>query len=306
MPILYPNERGNVIETQISNQNKAIIFALATTISYSIMGALVKLVSKSTTPDVIVFFRFFVGMLFVIPMLSYRVKQNAFSFKTKRPWVHLVRGLAGFFTLVFMYAAFEYLPLVNVVLLNNTYPLFMPFIAWAWLGVRSPMKLYLFVLIGFVGVMLVLRPGHALFQWPAVLALMSGICATVAIFSTRQLSKTENNLLIMFYYFLISIILSGSVVMLHWHGLSSYAWILLIAIGLVATVYQITLTRALRLAPARVVSPIMYISLIISGFLDWLIWNHIPDVLSIIGMIIVTVGAIGVILSSSKIQTKPA
>ena len=180
----------------------AAIYTVLATISFSIMSAFVKYASNSIPTSIIIFSRFFIGLVLLFVFVGLTRPKTKFTLKTQRPWLHLIRGLSGLGALSLLYFSIKHIPLVNAVLLLNTYPLFMPIVVWVVLGIKTPIRLVLFILVGFVGVIFVLKPGHDLFQWPSLLGLLSGICATVGIFSTRLLSKTEKKLTILIYFFL--------------------------------------------------------------------------------------------------------
>ena len=276
----------------------AIIFSVITAIAFAIGGALVKLLTVSVPPSIIVFFRFFVGIVFLLPIMAFYGSKGTFSLKTNQPGLHAIRGFSALIALSCFYTAIKYIPLVNAVLFINTFPLFMPLLVWAVLRITTSFRLLVAIVVGFVGVIFVLKPGHVSFQWYTIVALLSGIFATVSIFTTRQLNKTEKKLTILFYYFLIAFVVSGIVAIFRWKAISAYDLWLMLLVGVITTIYQASLTYALSKAPARVVSPLMYLSLLFSGLLDWYYWGHTPGLLATIGMIIVIISAFFVILFS--------
>lgn len=270
----------------------AVLLTLGASLAYSIMGALVKLISIDTTNSTIVFFRFAIGLILLLPLLTCdKITNRPLKLKTKRPILHLIRGLAGLLTLLLLYYSIKFIPLVDAVLLNTTYPIFIPIIYWLIMRVSTSWKTWIGVLLGFIGIAFVLKPGHELFDTASIMALLSGITAAIAIVSTRILSKTESPRLITFYYFVLTTIISAFLVAIDWHMPSLYTLIILLAIGLVATLYQIFLTSALSKAPARLVSPLMYSAIIFSGIIGWLFWGNVPDMFSLIGTLLVFTGA---------------
>ena len=283
----------------------AVMFVLGAAFFYSIMAVLVRMVDGAVPISVILFIRFTVGFAVLSPFIIVRLRKGTFTFKINRFWLQILRGIAGVLAIGFYYAAINYMPLVNATLLNITYPLFMPLIVWIVFKVPSTKSMIMAILLGFIGVVFVLQPGHVSFQWADLLGLASGLCAAVAILSIRLLSKTESKLSVLTNYFLVAIVLTGIVSIFQWQTVTWEMWRTLLLIGIAATMYQYMLTAALSKAPARVVTPLLYSALIFTGLMDWYIWQYVPDVLSIIGMTIVVISAIAVIILRSREPAEP-
>jgi len=273
----------------------AVFFALIASLSFSIMSALVKYASADLPTSVILFSRFFIGLVFLFLFIGLTYSRTHFTLKTNRLWLHLMRGLIGVTSIGLFYLSVQYIPLVNALLLQNTSPLFMPLLVWLSLGVRTSLKLLASIFIGFIGVLLVIKPGYDLFHWGALFALSSGVCSAIVRLSTRQLSKTENKLTILVYYYLIATIVSGIVSIHHWVPLNEKQILLLIAISLSSLGFASAFTFAVSKAPARIVSPMTYVSLIFGGILEWYFWGRVPDTLTILGMVVVVISAVFII-----------
>jgi drug/metabolite transporter (DMT)-like permease len=190
-----------------------------------------------------------------------------------------------------------------VVLLLNTFPFFVPIIAFLTLGTLSTRHLFLGIFIGFIGIMLILKPGVGMFHMSSFLPLISAVGTAISIFSMRLLSKTESNLSIVLSYFIIASLLSAFFSFPYWQHLSLYDWGLLITVGLVASFYQICLTQALRDAQARLVSSLYYTTIPFSVLIEWFYWGHWPSLLTGLGIIIVCLSAIYVVYLGTPIPT---
>lgn len=276
------------------NIHLGVLLAFGAALFYSVMGALVKLIADDTSNTTIIFFRFALGFLLILPIITYNQRQwrPLSYFKTQRPLLHLVRAVSGLSSLLLLYYSLKFIPLVDAVLLNTTYPIFVPIVFWVLIGVKTSTKTSVGILIGFLGIALVLKPNEGLFNFASIIALASGVAAAFAIACTRLLSKTETPGVITFYYFLLTTIISIMLMLFHWSTPNLKTMLILIAIAVVATGYQLCLTEALARTQARIVSPIMYSAIIFSGILGWLIWGQIPDTLSIAGTILVFLGAL--------------
>ena len=169
--------------------------------------------------------------------------------------------------------------------------MFVPIIAYLLTGAKTPHKAGLGILIGFIGIALILRPNHQIFSIASCIALVSGILAALAIVEMRIVSKTSSVMQMLFYYFLVSAIVSGVVAACQWQTPTAQIWLLLIGIGIFGTIYQVFATLAYVTAPVRLMSPLMFFMVIFGGLFDWLLWDHVPDMLTIIGAVVIIVGS---------------
>ena len=121
---------------------------------------------------------------------------------------------------------------------------------------------------------------------------------------TRTLSTTEAPSLILFYYFLISFLCSIPMAVSHWQPLPLWTLPYLVYVGISITLAMWLYTRAYSFARASVVSPINYTSVVFSGLLGWLIWEHAPDAIAVVGMICVIAAGLLSILINPGSPTK--
>ncbi len=281
----------------MDNTLKGVAFAFATTFVGSAAGAACKWVAGDVPVPMIVFIQYAICLLVIAPRF---IHKPLTSLRTSRAGEHLVRGIGGWLCFYSYYAALDQIPLVDATLLRNTAPLFVPLIAFMWLGARVPILRWLPLLLGFVGVVFVLLPESADVSsssvgWGHVIGLMSGLTLAVSMVGTRTLSRTDSGKSIMFYYFLISFLLSLPLAIYHWQSIPLRAWPYLIFIGLSIFIAMWLYTKAFSYAKASVVSPINYFAVVVSGFLGWIIWDYIPTNTAVAGAILI-VGAGGLSL----------
>jgi drug/metabolite transporter (DMT)-like permease len=150
--------------------------------------------------------------------------------------------------------------------------------------------------LGFIGIIFVLKPTSALFTPASAIGLFSGLCAAAGILGIRELSKSEHTYTIMFYYTSVALIISSVLVIFYWQKPDCYTLLLLLGVGVFGMLYQELLTRALAYAPAYIPSSLMYLSVVFSGIFGMLIWGHIPDAWSWLGIVLVCLGNIFVIV----------
>jgi drug/metabolite transporter (DMT)-like permease len=166
-------------------------------------------------------------------------------------------------------------------------PLFIPFIAWAWLRERPAASVFPAVIIGFAGVALILKPGSELFSHAGVIGLLSGFTAAVAMTNIRRISDTEPATRIVFYFALVATLVSAVPMAWVWETPTLHAVLLMLFAGICATLGQLMLTRAYSLAPAARIGSLVYSAVVFSALLGWLLWDERPDWLSAIGTLLI-------------------
>ena len=193
-------------------------------------------------------------------------------------------GLAAMYC--FFYAL-AHMRLAEATLLNYTTPLFIPLIAYLWLGRSGAAahvgharhRLYRGALI--------LKPGLALFQPVALIGLASGILAAVAMASIRNLTRTESTTRIVFYFTAIATAVSAVPLAWSWTTPPIEFWGLLVAMGALASAAQLLMTRAYAQAPAAQIGPFVYTIVVFAGLLGWTLWDEVPDGFSLLGTVLV-------------------
>ncbi len=262
---------------------------IASGLLFSIMGALVKHVSAQLPSEMVVFFRSVMGLLALLPWVLHR---GLGQLKTKNLRGHLGRGLAGVSAMYCYFYAIAHLPLAEATLLNYSTPLFVPFIAAVWLGEKISRKLWTAIATGFIGIVLILKPGLDLFTPVSLIGLASGVFAALAMVSIRRLTHTEPTLRIVFYFSAVCTTVSAVPLLWRWQTPDPGLWALLIFMGALASLAQLLLTRAYSHAPAAQVGPFTYSTVVFAATMGWIFWGEIPDFLSFGGTALVCLAGI--------------
>ncbi len=238
----------------------------------------------------IVFFQNFISLLLFLPWVF---RHGVGSVKTSRTWLHILRALAGLLSQALMFVAVKKMPLMDAVLLSNSAPLFIPLITWAWLKQRIGGVVWASLIVGFVGVVLILKPTAALVSNPiALIATSAAVFSAFALVTVNRLSTTETTERILFYYFLISSIASAPFTIAEWRAPTQREWIFLGGVGIFMAAAQLLIILAYRQASAGRIAPFNYSVVVFSGLIGWLVWKNAPDMLSLVGILLVTLGGI--------------
>ncbi|MES0874195.1 DMT family transporter [Sinimarinibacterium thermocellulolyticum] len=259
--------------------------ALISATSFSIMGACIKQAALTTPNELVVFIRCAVSLVILLPWLT---RRGGVGIRTQRLGGHLLRAGFGIASMYAFFYAIAHLPLAEAMLLTYTMPLWIPFIAWLWLRERPALVVFPAALLGLVGIALITRPGlHPVDPFAAIVGAVSGLLAACAMVSIRRLTDTEPATRVVFYFALLGTAIAGVPLLWAWQTPSLPALGLLIAAGALATLGQIHLTRAYGCAPAALVGPFTYVTVLLAALIGWLVWGEKLDRWSLLGAALV-------------------
>src|SRR4029453_10111151 len=224
---------------------------------FALMAALVQLASERLSSAQVVFARSLVGLLFIAPLA---LRGGLAGLRTPRFAEHALRTGAGLSSMYCFFYAFHHLRLRDAVLLHYTLPLFLPLVEATWLREPMPRRVWGPLLLGFAGVMLVLKPGLGLFQVGALAGRAGGLLSAVAQTDIRRMTSTEPTTRIIFYFAFLSSLVSAVPASAAWRDPTPVQWGVLIGAGAAATCGQIFMTRAYACAPAAQVGAFIYAS----------------------------------------------
>ncbi len=265
---------------------------------FALMGVLVKLASVRFSSPELVFYRSLFGLLSIYAVIVVSYRQWLAPLATRHAVGHAKRGLAGFIALVMYFYGIAHLPLATAITLNYTSPLFLAAITAWWMKERHGHGLVAAVVIGFVGVALLLRPGWGGGDMLArLLGLTSGLLAAVAYLNVRTLGREgEPEWRVVFYFTLIAT-LGGGI----WMGGAGFVMPdaadlpLLLAMGATGTLGQLAMTRAYRLGNTLAVGALAYSTVGFAAFYGVLAFGDRLPLLAWTGMsLIVLAGLISV------------
>ena len=241
-------------------------------------------------PLLILFLQYGISFLVFVPAAA---KAGTASLKTQHFWLQLFRSLAGSVCQLLFFIAVRSTSLLDSVLLSNAAPLFIPLVIYVWFRKTVQPLVWVSLLIGLAGILLMIKPGPQLFQNPAsLLALLAGLFSALALVATNKLAETEPPTRILIYNFGLSTVLLAPISIGAWRPLTSRQWLLLLGIGLFFAATQYFIILAYRYASATELSPFNYTVVIFSGLLGWWVFGAIPDTLAVLGTLLICAGGV--------------
>jgi len=243
---------------------------------FAVMAAAIKLGHEAGIATVeLVFYRFAFGLP---PLLAWiALTRNWGAWRTRRPLAHLTRGALGLATMALAFSALAYLPLAEAATIGFVAPLFSVMLSALLLGEAVGRYRWSAVLVGFAGVLVVMRPaGAELPPLGLALALGSALGVAAVTIAIRQIGRTERTPTTVLWFTAFAMVASGLLLPFVAEAHSPVEWALLAALGLAGGAGQLFLTSSLRFAPVPVVVPFDYTQLVWAILLGWAIWEARP------------------------------
>lgn len=215
--------------------------------------------------------------------------------RTPRPAVHALRGLLMVAASYTFFRALGILPLAEATSLVFVAPIFITALSVPLLKEHVGWRRWVAVLIGFLGVLVIIRPGGAAFQSASLLPIATALFYALFMISARWIDKAESFWATMFYVALFPLIYAGPVVATEWHGMALAHLPLFFGLAVFGTLGVTLIGQAFRLAPAAVVAPFDYTGLLWASLLGWLFWGELPDLWTYIGAAVIAGSGIYVV-----------
>lgn len=243
---------------------------------FAVMAAMIKLGHQSAISTVeLTFYRFAFGLPPLLAWIAW--SRNFAAWRTERPFAHAWRAVAGLTTMVLAFSALAYLPLAEATTLSFAAPLFAVILSALVLGEQVGRHRWSAVVLGFVGVLVVMRPeGSELPPIGLLLAALAAFGVGMTTITIRQIGRTEGTQTTVLWFSLLALPAVGSLMPFYASAHDWREWMILFALGGFGGIAQLLLTASLRYAPVPVVVPFDYTQLLWAVLLGWLVFGDVP------------------------------
>ena len=258
-----------------------------------VMASMVKHLGQSLPAFEVVFVRFFCGLIVILPVV-WRIGFGVV--RTQRLKLHVMRGVVGFLGNLCFFFALIHMPIGDTVTIQFSRPLVMVVIAAVFLGEILDRRRVSLTILGFAGVLLITRPFGEGFEPWALVALAGTVFATLVVVTVKQLTRTEQTVVIMFYFALTTTLLSLVPAILTWQTPTAVEFALLFCTGLLGIVGQSLFTHGIGLGETGFVLPFDYLRILYAFAIGMIWFAEIPDVWGAAGA--------GVIVAASLLLLK--
>ncbi len=280
---------------------RSILLLLGALFLFVLLDATAKALAARYPVPMLVWARYAVHFLLMVTFLAPSMRMRLVA--TTRPGRQVVRALCLLAVTFLNIAALRLMPLAETTAIVFAAPLMVTLMAGPLLGERIGGLRWMAVLVGFVGVLLIARPGGGLISEGVALALGAAACYATYQILTRQLTPTENPVAMLFYTALVGTVGMTAMLPWIWGGPMPDARdaLLIASLGVYGGAGHFLLIRAFRDAPASLLSPILYVQLAWAALVGWLAFGHFPDGWALAG--ILTIGAAGAMIAMESRRT---
>ena len=269
-----------------------IIFMTLAMFCLSVNDVLVKGLSKAYPIWEVIFFRALSGVIISVVLIIFFGWK---TLKTEKPLGHLTRAFSSVACVVFYFFGLKYLMLSENVAIVHSAPILATLLAAPFLGEKLGLHRIAAVALGFLGVLVIVKPGSDLFKLESLFPLAAAFFMAVSYLATRFLMSTESSVAIIFYYSLALLITSLIFFPNHFVIPSLFNLIPLMGLGVMGSLGHYFMAQAAKSAEVIVITPFEYTSFIFLGIMGYFFYNEIPDTSVFIGMFLIILSGIYIV-----------
>ncbi len=253
---------------------RAALLMLGSTVFFALMAVAIRLASATLHTFEIAFFRNFFGLIAALPLL---LRHGPDLLRTTQLPRYLFRCVIGAVSMMAGFWAIGHLPLAQAVALSYSTPIFVTITAVIFLHEQVRARRWAAVALGFVGVMIIVRPGSDSFTAGSLVALTAAVLSGIVAIQIKQLSKVEPADRIVFYTTLLWVPMSLLPALAVWEWPQGVVWVWMAAAGFLGTGGHMLWTRALKLGDVSALTPISFMQLPIVAVAGWLLFQEPLD-----------------------------
>lgn len=262
-----------------------ILLVIAASFGFASMDAMSKVLAQDHAILQILWFRYMVFTVFALAIARRRgVRRTLVS---QRPWLQAFRALLLVVENAVFVLAFRYLPLADVHALGASAPLMVVALSVVLLGETVGIRRWSAVLVGFVGVLIIIRPGLQEIEWPLLIPLVGALMWALYQILVRLCSRTDGSDTTLLWSALVGLAATSVTGPFVWVPPDREAWVLLVVLAVAGSIAHYALIKGLQLAEASAVQPYTYTLLVFAAFWGLAVFGDIPDAWTILGATII-------------------
>jgi len=273
----------------MSNNKIAIFLIIISVFFATLMLTFLKLAQEEVNVYVAGFFRFILGLLIISP---YIVKTKFTVFKTSHFKKHFVRSVLNLPAMLLYFSTLVMLPIEKVTAISFVVPLIVTVLAVLFLGEKIYIYRTLALILGFSGMLIILRPGFIDISIGVYMALFSSFLWSVVIIITKKISKEDSSITILSYQSVFMSIFSFIIVLFFWETPSSKTFFYLFLAALSGTILHLALNHAYKLVDVSMTQPYSFLSLVFASIIGFFVFSEMPDLFTWLGASIIFLGVL--------------
>lgn len=275
----------------MKDKHKGAVYGLLMALLFATTANFVKL-SAAVPNQALVFIRNFSSLVLILPFVAWQKR----PLKISHPFLHVRRTIFALFALYFFFFGIKRVDLVDAIVLRNSIPLLIPLVLLIWKKSRIPTTRLIALSIGYLGIAIILRPTFSTINLGMVACLSSAVFASISLIAIRDLIKVEDPKMVLFVFFFLLSLFSFFPFIFAWQSFDPKLLLYLLLVGICSVLYQLCLTKTYTYLPASKGACFIYFSVVFGGIYGWIFWGDVPDLLTIIGSLLIIIAGVWVLL----------
>ncbi len=280
---------------------RGIVLMIVSTLGFSSMHVMIRHLAGSLDPIQIAFFRNFFGLVVFLPWF---LRYGLAPLRTKQLKLHALRAVLNVCAMFAFFSALGMTSISRVTALGFTAPLFAALLSVVVLGEVFRLRRWTATLCGFLGTLVILRPGFEEIDLGSILVLFSALLWGCTLMVIKVLARTESSFTITSYMNILLTLLSLVPALLVWRTPEGMQWLWLLAIGVLGTLAQVAITQSLKEADVNAVMPFDFLKLIWVAIMGYLFFGETPGLYVWLGGAIVFASATYIAIRESRLARK--
>ena len=265
------------------------LLAISATLFGSSMGAGVKLLSDDLHPIIICFYRCLMGLILIIPFVALN---NFKALKSNNTKLQLIRASINIISMICWFSAIGIMHFEKATALGFTTPLFTTILAVIVLGEVIRFHRTAALILGFIGIIIIIRPGYVPFEYGTLLMLAASLSFSFVLIFVKKLSATDSSLTIIFYHLLYMTPVFFILSLFYWESVSFNQLIIFVFMGASGLLSHWCLAQAFKLSDTTFVMPLQFTKLIWASLIGLFIFAEQPDVWTWVGGVIIFISVV--------------
>ena len=272
------------------NNNQFAIFLIIISIIFgTVMGTFIKLAQEELNVFTTGFLRFFFGFLIITP---YILKTKFEVFSTKNLKIHILRSALNLPAMLLGFAALAMLPLEKMTAIHFIVPIIVTILAVIFLKEKIYLYRSIALVMGFLGMLIILRPGIIDISIGIYMALISSLIWSVVIILTKKVSKDDSAITILSHQYVYMSLFSFPLVIYFWDQPSLKTIIFILCAAMSGTILHIALNHAYKLVDVTMTQPYSFLGLVVSSIIGYFVFSDKPDFYTWLGASVIFCGVL--------------
>ena len=282
---------------------RAIVLLVGACVSFALLDSVAKYLSQTHHPLLVAWARYVFHVAVMAAIFMPRMGRALL--RTRRPMLQVARGACLGMSSVFFFTSVAHLPLAEATAIVSIAPILVSVGAVALMHERAPRGTWLSLAASFCGVLLIVRPGSALFGWPAALPLIAALFIVGYQLLTRKLAGVDNGLATLFIGALVAAVMLVVVAPGRWQLPADWLQgVLFVAMGAIGAFGHLLLVRAYEHGSAAALAPFSYTHSVMAVVFGLLFFGQFPDAVSLAGIVLVV--STGVLMAAlRRVEARP-